>query len=275
VEKEIKLRTNDFIVNKDDRDPVLEVKDLNIFRSDALILKDVNFTIHKGDYVGIVGPNGGGKTTLLLTILGILPRQRGKIFLFGEDIEFFSHWEKVAYVPQGTSKFDSHFPLTVKELITLGRLNRSNLGRQLKKEDKEIIDNIIKFMGLDDIEDKRIGHLSGGQKQRVFLAKALVRKPEIIFLDEPVTGVDATAQEAFYKKLSDLNIKKNITILVVSHDLSAVFCRMSKIMCINRNVYTAEITEGIDPNTILRKVYGEHFHFVFHRHECKRVFDNA
>jgi len=144
----------------------------------------------------------------------------------------------------------------------------------LKRKDWEAVDEALKFMGISDIANRRIGQLSGGQKQRVFVAKALVRKPEIILLDEPIVGVDAGTQEKFYKKLSDLNVAKGITIMLVTHDLTAVFCRMSKVMCMNRWVNTAEITEDLKPNEVLRKAYGEHFHFVFHKHECKRVFED-
>jgi len=93
-------------------------------------------------------------------------------------------------------------------------------------------------------------------------------------LDEPVVGVDAGTQEKFYKKLSDLNVARGITILIVTHDLTAVFCRMSKVMCMNRWVNMAEITTALEPDDVLRKAYGEHFHFVFHNHECKRVFED-
>ena len=254
--------------------PVLEVSGLNVSRANSLVIEDAKFTINKGDYVGIVGPNGGGKTTLLLALLKIIPRTKGNIRLFGQDIESFSHWEKVAYVPQHAINFDAQFPLTVKELVSLGRVNRKNLGRTLKKNDWEAVQEALEFMKISDIKDKRIGQLSGGQKQRVFVAKALVRNPEIILLDEPIVGVDAGTQEKFYKKLSDLNIKKNITIMIVTHDLTAVFCRMSKVMCMNRCVNVAEITKDLEPKEVLRKVYGEHFHFVFHKHECERVFDN-
>ena len=254
--------------------PVLEVSDLHVARSNSVVIEDANFTIHQGDYVGIVGPNGGGKTTLLLTILNILPKTRGSIRLFGQDIESFSRWEKVAYVPQHAINFDPHFPLSVRELVSLGRVNRGNLGRTLKRKDWEAVDEALKFMGISDIANRRIGQLSGGQKQRVFVAKALVRKPEIILLDEPIVGVDAGTQEKFYKKLSDLNVAKGITIMLVTHDLTAVFCRMSKVMCMNRWVNVAEITKELKINEVLRKAYGEHFHFVFHKHECKRVFEN-
>ena len=254
--------------------PVLDVSDLHVDRANSVIIEDANFTIHKGDYVGIVGPNGGGKTTLLLALLNIIPKTSGSIRLFGQNIESFSSWEKVAYVPQHAINFDSQFPLSVRELVSLGRVNRSNLGRTLKRQDWTAVDEAIKFMGLSEIANRKLGQLSGGQKQRVFVAKALVRKPEIILLDEPIVGVDAGTQEKFYKKLSDLNIKKNITILLVTHDLTAVFCRMSKVMCINRLVNITEINESLKPEEILRKTYGEHFHFVFHKHECKRVFED-
>ena len=257
-----------------EKNPVLEVSNLHVSRSNSVVIEDASFTIHQGDYVGIVGPNGGGKTTLLLALLNIIPRSKGTIRLFGENIESFTCWEKVAYVPQHAVNFDPHFPLTVRELVALGRVNRSNLGRTLKRKDWESVDEALKFMGIFDIADRRIGQLSGGQKQRVFVAKALVRKPEIILLDEPVVCVDARTHERFYKKLSDLNIKKGITILLVTHDLTAVFCRMSKVLCMNQWVNVAEITEDFEPEEVLRKAYGEHFHFVFHKHECERVFEN-
>ena len=257
-----------------EKTPILEVSNLHVNRSNSVVIEDANFTIHRGDYVGIVGPNGGGKTTLLLALLNILPRTKGTIRLFGQNIESFSNWEKVAYVPQHAINFDPHFPLAVRELVALGRVNRSNVGRTLKRKDWKAVDESLDFMGISDIANKRIGQLSGGQKQRVFVAKALVRKPEIIFLDEPVVGVDASTQEKFYKKLSDLNVARGITILIVTHDLTAVFCRMSKVMCMNRWVNMAEITEALEPDDVLRKAYGEHFHFVFHKHECKRVFED-
>ena len=254
--------------------PILEVSNLHVNRSNSVVIEGADFTIHKGDYVGLVGPNGGGKTTLILALLNILPRTKGSISLFGQDIGLFSNWEKIAYVPQHAINFDPQFPLSVRELVGLGRVNRSNLGKPMKREDWEAVDDVLEFMGIFDVADRRIGKLSGGQKQRIFVAKALVRNPEVIFLDEPIVGVDAETQEKFYKKLSDLNVEKGITILLVTHDLAAVFCRMSKVMCINRLVNVSEITESLKPEEVLRKAYGNHFHFVFHKHECKRVFQD-
>ena len=259
---------------EEDTSPVLEVRNLYVSRSKDLVIEDANFAIHRGDYVGIVGPNGGGKTTLLLALLKLLPREKGFIRFFGEDIDSFSHWERVAYVSQDVINFDTHFPLTVRELVALGRINSSNFGRRFSREDWSAVDRAVGFMDILNIADRRIGQLSGGQKQRVFVAKALVRNPKILIMDEPVTGVDASTQEKFYKRLSNLNTSKGITILIVSHDLAAVFCRMSKVMCVNRAVNVSDITEDLDPNKALRWAYGEHFHFVFHKHECQRMFSD-
>ncbi len=254
--------------------PILEVSELTVERSWETIIKDATFSIHSGDFVGIIGPNGGGKSTMLHAILGTLPMKRGSIKLFGKSIRNFKDWGKIAYVSQDAINFDHNFPVTVRELVSLGRVTKKRMGRRFKKSDWEAVDQALEYMGISDLAKKRVGHLSGGQKQRVFVAKALARDPAMIFLDEPVAGVDAHAQERFYKRLSDLNIKKGKSILIVSHDLTAVFCRMSKVICVNREVHCTDLTAETDPNHILKKAYGEHFHFVFHKHECAGVFDN-
>jgi zinc transport system ATP-binding protein len=254
--------------------PILELQNVDVARSGDLVIQNANFTIQTGDYVGLVGPNGGGKTTLILSLLNFLPRTKGTIRLFGIDIDKFSAWEKVAYISQTATSFDNKFPLTVRELVSLGRIKKRNVARRFTHEDWNSVDDSITFMGLAEVAHKRIGQLSGGQKQRVFVAKALARNPEIIFLDEPIVGVDAATQEKFFKKLSDLNTERETTILLVTHDLTSVFCRMSKVMCVNKQVEVAQITEELDPNALLKRAYGEHFHFVFHKHECRGVFEN-
>jgi zinc transport system ATP-binding protein len=255
-------------INVMQKTPVLEFNHVDITRTNDVVIQDATFTINQGDYVGIVGPNGGGKTTLLHAIFGFLPIKNGSIYLFSQKIQTFTEWDRIAYVPQGAIYFDTNFPLTVTELVGLGRITRDKIGRPLKKTDWTAVHECLDLMGISDIAEKRIGSLSGGQKQRMFIAKALVRNPEILILDEPVAGIDATGLENFYKLLSDLNLRKNLTILIVSHDLSSVFCRMTKLLCVNRKVYMSDITREIDPNIVLKKVYGDHFHFVFHEHEC-------
>jgi zinc transport system ATP-binding protein len=255
--------------------PVLEVNNLDVFRSGEQVIEKASFSIFQGDFVGVVGPNGGGKTTLLSAILKFLPNTKGSIRLFNGDIDKFSSWEKIAYISQHATSFENQFPLTVRELVSLGCIRKGNVGRRFRQEDWAAVDDSIDFMGLRDFADKRIGELSGGQKQRVFVAKALARKPELIFLDEPIVGVDSNAQERFYRKLSDLNTERQTTILIVTHDLASVFCRMSKVLCVNKKVEVAQITEDLDANLLLKRAYGEHFHFVFHQHDCRGVFSNG
>jgi len=252
--------------------PILEVKNLSINRNNTTVIEKATFTINKGDYVGIVGPNGGGKTTLLKTILNFLPYTQGSISLFGTELTKFFAWQKIAYISQQATNFEEQFPLTVRELVSLGCITKGHLGRKFTPKDWKTVDDTIEFMGLQEVAHRRIGQLSGGQKQRMFLAKALTHKPELIILDEPIVGVDSNAQEKFYKKLSDLNIKHQTTILIVTHDLASVFCRMSKILCINKKIELADLTQDVDTNQMLKRVYGEHFHFVFHKHSCEGVF---
>jgi zinc transport system ATP-binding protein len=254
--------------------PILEVENLTVNRNGAPVIEGATFSVSKGDYVGVVGPNGGGKTTLLNAILTFLPYSNGSIRLFGVDIAKFSAWEKVAYISQHATSFEEQFPLTVRELVSLGCIKKGKLGRRFTREDWKKVDDNLKYMGLTDVANRRIGQLSGGQKQRMFVAKALTHNPELILLDEPIVGVDSNAQEKFYKKLSDLNVERQTTILLVTHDLASVFCRMSKVMCISKNVEVAPITPDLDANMLLKRAYGEHFHFVYHKHECEGVFPN-
>jgi len=253
--------------------PILETKNLTVHRNGNAVIENATFTINRGDYVGIVGPNGGGKTSLLSALLGFLPCTQGSIQLFDTELSKFDSWQKVAYISQQATNFEDQFPLTVRELVSFGCIKKGMLGRRFTQKDWQIVDDNLEFMGLSDVANRRIGQLSGGQKQRMFVAKALVHNPELILLDEPIVGVDSNAQEKFYKKLSDLNIERKITILIVTHDLASVFCRMSNVMCINKTIELAEITQELDVNLLLKRAYGEHFHFVYHRHDCKGVFE--
>jgi zinc transport system ATP-binding protein len=254
---------------------VIEVNDLDVSLRGEKVIRNASFHILRGDFVGVVGPNGGGKTTLIKTILGILPKEAGSIKVLGKSVEQFSDWRKVAYVSQDAVNFDHSFPLSVRELVSLGRIHRGNLGRPLLSNDWRRVDETLDVMGIQELADRRIGELSGGQKQRVFVAKAMVREPEILFLDEPVAGIDPETEERFYMKLSNLNEKFGVTIVDVSHDLSAVFCRMSKVICVNRDVYATDIGDESQFADSLKKAYGEHFQLVFHEHVCEGVFKDA
>jgi zinc transport system ATP-binding protein len=247
----------------------IEVEGVTIVRDGTKVIDDATLTVEEGDYMGVVGPNGGGKTSLVHGILGLLPLERGDIRLFGQPVEAFRDWDRVGYVAQDSINFDANFPMTVRELVGLGRLRRESMGRPLTSTDWEHVDTALGLMDLAPVARRRVGHLSGGQKQRVFVAKALVRDPDLLILDEPVAGVDLRTQEEFYGLLSKVNRERGTTILMISHDLATVFCQMSKVACVNREVHYAPITPDLDEGEFLKKAYGDHFTFVFHEHTCE------
>jgi len=249
----------------------VEVNGLTLHRNGNPIIEDASFTIERGDFTGIVGPNGGGKTTLVLGLLGLLPAAKGTIKLFGTELQRFRDWDRVGYVSQDATNYDDKFPLTVRELVGIGLASGKNIGRPLTSSDWKRVEEELKFMGLGIHLDCRIGELSRGQRQRMAVARALVRRPDLLVLDEPEAGMDANALESFYGKLSEIQKDRNTTVLVVSHDLSTVFCRMSRVLCVNRVVYSSGI-DGTKEEELLKKVYGDHFHFVYHKHECEAGF---
>lgn len=194
---------------------VLTAKNLQFSYGTETILKSVSFDIKKGDYVGLIGQNGSGKSTLLKLLLGLLQQTSGEIELFGEPIKKFKDWDKIGYVPQRSGIFDQSFPATVEEIVNMGLLK--------VKDDKENrIHRALEMVEMAHLKDKQLRELSGGQQQRVLIARALVNQPELIFLDEPVVGVDAQSQHNFYRILHRLNKDLNLTLLLVSHDLDVV-----------------------------------------------------
>jgi len=243
---------------------VAEVKDVTVKIGNLVILDKVSVDVEAGDVLGIVGPNGGGKTTLLNAVLGNIPIESGEVRLFGTDIRRFRDFHLIGYVAQNAIQFDPIFPATVREIVSLGCLNRSQLGRPLKREQKEEVDKAIDLMGLRNVADRKISDLSGGQKQRIFIAKALVRKPKLLILDEATAGLDACMQDHFHNLLRYLKSEYNITVLTVNHDLSGVICQANKLAVVNRQLHYTPITPGFDPSKMLQQAYGEHFTFIFH-----------
>ncbi len=212
---------------------IIEVKNISFSYGNEEVLKDITLNIHKGDYLGIVGANGAGKTTLLKIILGLLSPSNGSIKLFGQDIKYFKNWSKIGYVPQKATNFDVNFPVTVREVVAMGRLAKRGLFHFLTREDTEIVEAVLKQVDMLDYKDRLIGDLSGGQQQRVFIARALAGQPEIIFLDEPTTGVDKKAQNEFYNLLRKLNKELDLTLVLITHDIDKITKEAMHIACIN------------------------------------------
>lgn len=208
---------------------IINVDNLSYYYDSFPALDHISFSVEKGDFLGIIGPNGAGKTTLFQCILGIMSNFSGKINLFGSDVKQNKKiLQRIGYVPQKKS-VEQTFPATVSEIVSLGVI-----GKDIKKES---IVSAIEFVELGSYRNKRIGELSEGQQQRVIIAKALVKQPELLILDEPTTGIDSVAQNKFYDLLTRLNKDRGITIVWSSHDMNAVEKLASKVACIDRKLF--------------------------------------
>jgi zinc transport system ATP-binding protein len=195
------------------------------------VLVDVTFALPRGEFLGIIGPNGGGKTTLLRLMVGLKP-DRGTIRVLGQEPSVAS--SKVGYVPQDTD-FNRGFPISVLDVALMGRLSRLRRGRGYSKEDREKVEQILERVGMLEYRERPIGKLSGGQRQRVFIARALATEPEILFLDEPTAGVDRDFRTDLYDILRELN--QEVTIVVITHDIGVV-SGMRSIACVNKHLFS-------------------------------------
>lgn len=230
------------------------------------VLSNINFGIKCGDYLGIVGPNGGGKTTLLKIILGITKPSSGKVKILGEPLESFKQKQLIGYVPQRLTQADVYFPATVHEIIKSGRSAKVGLLGKFDKQDHHVIEHAMKIADVTRLKNRLIGELSGGQRQRVFIARALAGEPKILILDEPTAGVDLTAQEKFYEFLEELNSKYGITIIFVSHDIDFVASAVKNVLCLNHHLICIGPPKKFLTGKYLEQLYGKQFKHVVHRH---------
>jgi zinc transport system ATP-binding protein len=232
------------------------------------VLEDIHLSIPKGAFLAIVGPNGSGKSTLIKLLLNLLKLQKGKIYLFGEEIEKFNDWQKVGYVSQKANSFNSGFPATVYEVVASGLTKKLGLFKFLKKEDKQKILDAIASVDMLPFVKRNIGELSGGQQQRVFIARALVSNPELLILDEPTVGVDARNVKHFYEMLEDLNKKWGITLLLVTHDISAISDKVTHVACLNKHLHFHGESEEYDQfkSDEMSNFYGHDIHLLSHDH---------
>lgn len=215
---------------------IIECTDICFSYGNQPILHNVTLAIHQGDYLGIVGPNGGGKTTLLKIMIGLLSAECGSVKLFGTDIKQFKDWWKIGYVPQKATHFDPHFPATVLEVVRMGTFAKRGLFHMSTQEDTTQAMHALQKVEMSDFANHPIGDLSTGQQQRVFIARALVSNPEVIFLDEPTTGVDEATQKEFYELLRTLNRTHNVTLVFISHDIHALQQEATEIATVNKTV---------------------------------------
>ncbi len=245
---------------------LISVENVSFGYGETAVLQEVSFDIASADFLALTGPNGSGKTTLLRIILGLLKPSQGRIFLLGEEIDRFRHWNRIGYVPQKATNVDPLFPATVREIVAMGLLSQKSFPRFLKRGDEAGIDRALKRVGMEGLKNRRIGELSGGQQQRVFIARAIVNTPDVLFLDEPTAGVDAETQTRFYEMLSELNRRERLTIVLITHDFSVITKHVNKVACLNQRLFFHGTHEEFCSSPVVQELLqGEH-HLVCHRH---------
>lgn len=225
---------------------LVQIKNVSFKYDDLPILEDITCDVNRGEYLSIIGPNGGGKTTLLKIIIGLLKPSNGSVV---------SRAKLIGYVPQRIVQ-ERSFPATVQEIIESGMTDRE-------------YDDLPDLMELFDVsrsKNRLISDLSGGERQRVFIVRALAGNPDMLVLDEPYVGIDSAAQERFYECLETLHDKYQMTIVMVSHDLEVVARTATRCLCINRRLQCQGVPKEILQNTSLEKLYGTKLAHIPHNH---------
>jgi len=237
--------------------PLIEIEGVWFSYDGEVVLEDVNLTIGERDFVSVVGPNGGGKTTLLRLILGLLKPDRGRIRVFGlPPVEARG---RIGYMPQ-YARFDPRFPVTVLDVVLMGRHSAGRIFGRFTRRDREIAREVLDQVGLADLADRPFSALSGGQRQRVLIARALACRPDLLLLDEPTANLDVVVEGQLYDLLSE--ISRHLTVILVSHELGFVSRFVKRVVCVAREVVvhpTSEITAEI-----LNDLFGADMRMVRH-----------
>ncbi|HUV35365.1 MAG TPA: metal ABC transporter ATP-binding protein [Patescibacteria group bacterium] len=223
------------------KEAIVELKNVSFSYGAMPVLEDITMTIRRNDFLGIIGPNGGGKTTALRLILGLARPDTGTVTVFGKPPA--EGRRTIGYIPQ-LFEPDLDFPLTVLDIVLMGRLARRGLFKRYTRDDTAAALEALERVGMRDRRDRRIGDLSGGERQRVLIARALTTEPQLLLLDEPVSSIDTKWQNSFYSLLKDLN--SDMTIVMVTHDIGVLSAYVEQVACLNRRLhYHGSTQEGI------------------------------
>ncbi|HXL04886.1 MAG TPA: ABC transporter ATP-binding protein [Bacillota bacterium] len=212
-------------------DEVIRLEDVWVHYGGIPVLEDVSLLVREHDFIGVIGPNGGGKTTLIKVILGLVRPSRGKVTVLGTSPQKGRRF--VGYVPQ-YSLFDRDFPVSVWDVVLMGRLGHTGCLRRYTDEDRAVATDALSAVEMLDLKDRQIGRLSWGQTQRVLIARALAAKPKVLLLDEPAAALDSRIEAGLYDLLRTLN--KEVTIVMVSHDIGVISTYVKSIACLNRRL---------------------------------------
>ena len=244
---------------KPNNKPVVTFKDVSFAYDNHPVLNDVNLELAERDFISIIGPNGSGKTTMLKLILGLLRPQKGAISVLNRRPE--NACSQVGYVPQH-SQVDPYFPVNVTDVVLMGRLGQTRSLGPFRSPDRELAQNALKQMDLDDLKNRSFATLSGGQRQRVLIARALAGQPQLLLLDEPTANLDLTAEIQLHQYLD--KISRQTTVVTVSHDISFVTEYVRTVVCVTQQVqihHTHEMTSDF-----IQKMYGADIKLVCHDH---------
>jgi zinc transport system ATP-binding protein len=239
--------------------PAAELDGVSFSYGGPLVLEAIDLRVEPGEFLGVVGPNAGGKSTLLKLMLGLLEPDRGRVRLLGRRPE--EARRRAGYVPQYPA-FARDFPITVEQTVLIGRLGRSRPLGGWRREDRAVARRVMEETEVASIARRRLDTLSGGQLQRVLLARALACEPEVLMLDEPTANIDMRLETDIFDLLKDLN--RRMTIVVVSHDVAFVSRYVSRVACVNRTLMCHN-TAAID-GEVIQDLYGGDVHMVEHRH---------
>ena len=246
--------------------PIFDVSSLSLKINSQTILDSISLKIFAGEYDAIIGPNGGGKTTLIRLLLGLEKPTNGTIKIFGQELSKFQDWHKIGYVPQRASHVDISFPATVLDVVKMGRTAKRGFFSRFSQEDAACVEDAMRKMDVLDIKGKMIGTLSGGQRQRVMIARALASKPEILILDEPNTGVDVKSQQRFYELLRELNRSEKITIIFITNDIGVIADDIKRLFTINRKLFTCNNPKEAMSCEDMSRLYGMDAHLLSNHH---------
>ncbi len=248
----------------------VEIKNLTVRLNGREVLNNLFLSLDEGRFLGVVGPNGGGKTTLLKAILGLIKPSSGDIRVFGKSPEeVLKSGRMFGYLPQ-VSKVAQDFPIRVIDIVMMGRYGRIGMLRWPKEEDRRKALEYLTVMGIEDLKYVPFSELSGGQQQRTSIARALAGEPKILMLDEPNTGIDVIGQGDFYHLLKGLQKRFNITILMASHDIGTIPAYVDEIACLNYTFHYQGDPVGALDETVLNDLFGKDVDLLHHTDICEK-----
>ncbi|MEW5867901.1 MAG: metal ABC transporter ATP-binding protein [Chloroflexota bacterium] len=237
--------------------PILEVKDISVKYDSGVVLEDISFHLHAGERVAVVGPNGAGKSTLFKVVAGVLHATSGEVKVYGHGP---TGHICIAYIPQ-RSQVDWSFPVNVADVVMMGRIGKLGFFQWPRRRDWELVHQALADVGLESLSKRQIDELSGGQQQRMFIARALAQEAELMLMDEPLTGVDATSQEAIFTILDTLR-QRGVTVMIATHDLEQAAGMFDRVMLLNRRMLGFGEPAQVFTPALLRDAYSGHLRLV-------------